>query len=205
MTKSFSLIELIIVLLLIGIMSSQSILKNNLSKIKLAKKQIILHLKYTRYIAMIDNKFQDDDPLWFRKRWTVKFLNCNKNIGGLYYIIYSDSNENGYISKKETLKDPLTNQYIYSYQCKEDTQLDKNSMILLTKRYGIEKIKISCNSTSTIGQISFGSNGEIYSRLSNKEYDSDKYKLEENCIISIYDKNDNIEEITIDKNTGTIK
>jgi len=204
MKKTFTLIELIMILLLIGIISSQSELRNNMSKIKLAKKQIILHLKYTRYIAMIDNKFDNNDPLWFRKRWTVKFLNCNKNIGGLYYIIYSDINENGYISKVETLQDPLTNKYIYSYQCKEDTNLDKYTLILLTKEYGIKNIKISCNSTQTIGGISFDINGYGYSKLSTKEYDKDKYRLNNDCYIQLYDKKNNEEIITIDGITGVI-
>jgi len=202
--KSFTLLELIFVISIIAIINSQVTLKNNISKLKLAKQQIILHLKYLRYIAMIDNKYDNTDPLWFRERWTLKFLNCNKNIGGLYYVIYSDINQNGHISKEETLKDPLTNNYLYSYQCKEDNLYDKNNLVLLTKKYGIKDIKISCNNTSSLGQISFDSSGEAYSRLSTKNNDIKKYRLKSNCIIEIYDKKSK-ETITIDANTGFIE
>jgi len=202
--KSFTLLELIFVISIIAIITSQVTLKNNISKLKLAKQQIILHLKYLRYIAMIDNKYDNTDPLWFRERWTLKFLNCNKNIGGLYYVIYSDKNQNGHISKNETLKDPLTNNYLYSYQCKEDNLYDKNNLVLLTKKYGIKDIKISCNDTSSVGQISFDSSGEAYSRLSTKNNDIKKYRLKSNCIIEIYDKNSK-EMIVINANTGFIE
>ena len=203
--KSFSIIELIFVITLIGIINSQVSIKNNLSKIKLAKQQIILHLKYVRYIAMVDDKYEKDNPLWFRKRWTLKFLNCNKNIGGIYYIIYSDENENGYISKDETLKDPLSNQYLYSSQCKEDKIYDKNKLILLTKRYDIKNIIVSCNKTTTIGQLSFDINGELHSKLSNKNNKIDEYKLKSICNIEIYDKNGNKEMIQIHNKTGFIE
>jgi len=203
--KSFSLIELIFVIMLLAIITSQVSLKNNLSKIKLAKQQIVLHLKYTRYIAMLDNKYDNNNSLWFRKRWTMKFLNCQKKIGGLYYVIYSDENLNGSISKEETLKDPLTSNYIYSFQCKEDTVYDKNKLILLTKRYNIESINISCNKTSTIGQLSFDINGELHSKLSTKDNEHDKYKIKKDCEIEIIDKFENKEIIIIAKNTGFIK
>ena len=202
--KSFSLIEVIFVLLILAIITSQSNLKNNLSKIKLAKQQIIMHLQYVRYIAMIDNKFDNTNSLWFRKRWTIKFLNCQNKIGGIYYIVYSDKNLNGKISKSETLKDPLSNNYLYSFQCKEDKLYDKNKSILLTKQYNIKSINISCNKTATIGQLSFDNNGELHSKLSTKKYDFDKYKIEDDCIIEITNYNKNKEIITIAKNTGFI-
>lgn len=202
--KSFSIIEIIFVIILIGIISSQAVLHNNLSEIKLAKQQIILHLKYTRYIAMLDNKYDNENDLWFRKRWTMKFLNCESSIGGLYYVIYSDENLNGHISKEETLKDPLSDNYIYSYQCKEDSLYDKNKLILLTQRYDIDKIDISCNNTTTIGQISFDINGEAHSKLSTNENEFDKYKLNSKCTIDIFDTSGKKETVIIHENTGLI-
>ena len=190
--------------MLLSIINSQVTLKNNIAILKLAKQQLILHLKYVRYIAMIDNKYDCLNPLWFRKRWTVKFLNCASSIGGYYYIIYSDKNQNGYISKTETLKDPLSDNYIYSYQCNEDSLYDKSKFVLLTKKYDIQNIQITCNSTSTVGQLSFGYDGSVYSRLSNVDLESEKYKITSQCKIKIKDSNSNEEIITIVPNTGQI-
>jgi len=82
MKKGFSLLELIFVILIIGIILSQSIYRNNLSKIQLAKNQIMLHLKYARYVSMIDNKYNYKNNKWFKKRWSLKFMNCQSSIGG---------------------------------------------------------------------------------------------------------------------------
>ena len=202
--NSFTLIEIIFVLVLLAIINSQVSLKNNISKLKLAKQQLVLHLKYLRYIAMIDNKYDSLDPLWFRKRWTLKFLNCKSTIGGYYYIIFSDENKNGYISKSETLRDPLSDNYIYSYQCNQDTLYDKSKFVLLTQKYDIQDIKISCNATSTVGQLSFGYDGNVYSRLSNNDFESYKFKVINLCTIKFKDSYNNEEKITIVPNTGQI-
>ncbi len=202
MKRSFSLLELIFVILIVSIVATQSNIKNQLSKIKLAKSQILLHLKYTRYIAMLDNKYNINDSEWFRKRWTMKFLNCQKSIGGIYYVIYSDEDKNGAIGKDETLKDPLTSNHIYSFQCTKDKLSDKSKFVLLTQEYDIENINVSCNSTSTIGQLSFGFDGNVYTRLGNKP---DDYILKEHCVISIFDKYGQKEEILVHKNSGYIE
>ena len=118
--KTFSLIEIIFVITLIAIISSYSNYKNNQNRLILAKNQIIMHLKYMRYIAMLDNKYEHDNDLWFRKAWNLKFRWCNGK-KSLHYYIYSDLDNTGHVKQEETLKDPLTNNYIYSStHCKDD-------------------------------------------------------------------------------------
>jgi len=202
MKRGFSLLELIFIILVVGIIASQSIQKNNLSKLTLAKNQIILHLKYARYIAMLDNKYDYQDIEWYKKRWSLKFLNCQSSIGGIYYVIYNDLVSNGAIKKEETLKDPLTGNYIYSYQCTKDSLYDKSKFVLLTEEYEIKSINISCNETSTIGQISFGDDGKVYAKAGKNESD---YEIKEPCSIKLYDKHNQSEEIIIYPNSGYIE
>jgi prepilin-type N-terminal cleavage/methylation domain-containing protein len=202
MKKGFSLLELIFVISVVGIIVSLSIQKNNLSKIKLAKNQILLHLKYTRYIAMVDNKYDYKDSEWYKKRWSLKFLNCQSTIGGFYYVIYNDLDSNGAIKKEETLKDPLTGNYIYSYQCTKDSLYDKSKFVLLTQEYEIENIDISCNQTSTVGQISFGNDGKVYAKNGKSE---DDYEITEPCVINLSDKHNQSEKITIYPKSGYIE
>lgn len=151
---------------------------------------------------MIDDKYDLSDDEWFKKRWTLKFQKCQTGIGGIYYVIYSDMDKNGAIKKEESLKDPLTNNYIYSFQCTKDTLYDKSKFVLLSKEYDIENVIISCNSTSTIGQISFDRDGNVYSRLGK---DENEYKINKPCTIKLIGKHNQIEEITIHQNTGYIE
>ncbi len=202
--KSFSLLELIFIIVIISIVSIQFLPKNYKSNLSQAANKIIIHLKNTRYQAMLDNKFDDTDNLWFRKRWTLKFLRCSKSIGGLYYVVYSDSNKGGNINKSETLKDALTQKWLYSnYDC--DASYNESKDILLTKEYGVSKVDVSCNSTSTIGQFSFGYDGKMYTKLSTIANEPYKYELKVPCIITLYDKSDNNISISIEPNTGFIK
>jgi type II secretory pathway pseudopilin PulG len=202
--KSFSLLELIFTIVLVGIITTYFIPKNNFSNLQQASNKIILYLKYTRYIAMIDNKFNTQDDMWFKERWTLKFQNCSKKVGGLYYVIFSDINHRGSPNKKtECLKDPVSNKYLYSnYDC--EASYDESKYILLTKEYGITNVDISCNSTSTIGQISFGNDGKVYSRLGTNPGDINKYEIKETCFIKLYDKNENQITIAIEPETGFI-
>ena len=201
--KSFSLIEIIFSITLIALISSQILHKNTFSNLQLAANKIIIHLKLTRYTAMLDNKYKTNDSLWFRERWTMKFQNCSKKVGGIYYVIYSDKNHGGGINKTETLKDLLTDKYLYSnYDCKASA--NESKYILLTKEYGVTNIDISCNSTSTNGQITFDHNGVAYSRISTKSDEKDKYKIKSRCYIKLFDIDNNSQTIVIEGNTGYI-
>ncbi len=198
--KSFSLLEIIFVLIILGIILFQIVPKNQISKLHLATQKIILYLNYTRYIAHIDNKFDIKDEQWERKRWTLKFLNCEKRIGGLYYIVYSDTKGGtAHFEKTDTLFDPLNNKYLYSNECKEDIINDKSKHILLTQEYGITKVDVSCNTTSTIGQISFGFDGNIYSQLG-----TNIKEITQQCQIKLFNEKNQFSTIAIEPKTGYI-
>lgn len=201
--KSFSLIELIFVLVLIGITLSFTIPNRSYSDLDLATQRVITYLKHTRYLAMIDNKYQIDDPMWYKERWTLKFQNCSKSIGGLYFVVFSDENRKGSPNKDECAKDPLNSRWLYSHWDCNPSQ-DESKNILLTKKYGVTKVNISCNATSTIGQISFDKTGQAHARLGTKPEDIDKYRLNEKCFIRLYDKEENFKKIAIEPNTGYI-
>jgi hypothetical protein len=177
--RSFSLLELLVLISLIAIATSFLIPKKIDNSLELAADRIILYLKYTRYIASIDNKFERDDEMWFRKRWTLKFQNC-KNKSGIYFVVFSDENKKGMPNKDECLKDPVNEKYLYSNSDCEASD-DESPCVLLTKEFGVTDVQISCNKTSTRGQISFGSDGNIYSKLGTKKSDVYKNEIDSVC------------------------
>lgn len=191
--------EVLIVLVILSIIASLSYYKQHSSDLQLATQKIILYLNYTRYISHIDNKKDSQDQEWQKKLWTLKFQNCSSKIGGLYYVVYSDtSGGTSHFKKTECLKDPTSNKYLYSnYDC--DASSDESKYILLTKEYGVTKVELSCNTTSSIGQISFGYDGRIYSSLG----DNPK-EIISPCRLTLYDKDDNNNSIVIEPKTGYI-
>lgn len=199
MKRSFSLLELTLTLTFISILSfSFFYTKKTLfpSKIDIAANRLILYIKQTRLQALIDSQYDPSDNLWYRKRWTLKFFRCNKNIGGIYYSIFSDKNKKGHPNKYESLKDPLTNRYIYSSNsCKGES--DTSKYVLLTKEFDIINVEVSCKSDNSLGKISFGYDGKIYNKLSTKENEDKKYELKEPCKIKIINKKAEEREIII--------
>lgn len=201
MKNSFSLIETIVVTFLILLISSMTFTKVKEDKLTNALKKLELYIKETRYQSLIDNKNNLDDSLWHKKRWTLKFFNCKEEVGGLYYVIYSDNNKTGHPNQNESLIDPLTKKRVYSTNnCDYNENRSKN--VLLTKEFDIKEVYMNCNSTSTIGQISFGSNGKVYTKLSTDENEFDKYELINRCEIKFTDFNGNIKILVVEPKTG---
>ena len=105
---------------------------------------------------------------------------------------------------EDSFKDSLTNKNIYSSNtCQENNSNSK--YVLLTKNFGITDVNISCNDTTSLGQLSFGSEGKIYSKLSNFENESDKYEIEKPCVIKLIGNNTESREIVIFPNTSYSK
>lgn len=204
MKNSFTLIELILVIVLLSFISTIFYFNPSDDKLKSAAKRLEIYLKQTRYQALIDNKEDLTDNKWHRKRWTLKFFNCRSSVGGLYYVIYSDENKGGQPNENESLIDPLTKKRVYaSNMCQYDKNRSKYT--LLTKEFGIKEIKISCNDTSTIGQLSFGNDGKVYTKLSTYDKASGDYELQEKCTIDLISQESRKETIEIEPKTGFIK
>jgi len=199
MKKCFTLLELLFVLSIMSgflLFAKINYVKNDLQTVS---NNLILHLKNLRYQALMDNKYSSEDK-WYKKRWTLKFLNCNKSIGGMYYIMYSDLNMKGHANQSESLKDALNSKYLYATsQCKEHKNRSKH--VLLSKNYSIKEIKLSCNKTKSLGQISFSSSGEIYASLSNL---NDSNKIKKDCYLEIIHKNNDSVKIVIRNRTGYV-
>ena len=203
MKKSFFILELIIILIIFSIIYSTIYIKDSTYKFNLFVSKIELYLNFLRYKALIDDKTDLENSIWHKQRWTMKFLRCRENEGGGVYIsIYTDINEKSHANKEEALKDPLTNRYITNSNfCKDD---DKYSSFTLLRNYNVKSVDISCNSTTSLGQISFGEDGRVYSRLSNVDNETYEYEITKPCFIKFTSDNNYEKEIIIYPKTGFI-
>ncbi len=204
MKKSYFLLEIVITISLIAFLYTLFVPKNKINNLEELTNKISLYLSYVRFKALINDKFELDDNLWHKKRWTIKFLRCRESEDGIYYTIYSDRNKSGHPSAKDSIKDPLTRKNIYSSNyCKENNSNSK--YVLLTKIFGITDVNISCNETTSLGQLSFGSDGKVYSKLSNYENESNEYEIKEPCSIKFVQKDGKNREIVIFPDTSYSK
>lgn len=72
MKKSFSILELIVVISLIAFLYTIFLPKNKINYLDELTNRIELYLSYTRQKALIDEKYDLEDSSWYRKRWTMK-------------------------------------------------------------------------------------------------------------------------------------
>lgn len=203
MKKAFSLLEVLVMISLLGFLYTAFIPKTQISKIDELTNRLVLYLKQTRYQSLINDKYDENDDFWHKQRWTLKFFRCRKDVGGIYYTIYSDRNSSGHPSIEDSLKDSLNLKNIYSTNyCKEN--IDNSKYVLITKNFNITEVEISCNETSSLGQLSFGSDGKIYSKLSNIPNDYSSYEIKDKCKIKLVDSIGEERNIILESNTGYI-
>ena len=91
MKKSFTLIELVFVVVVIGILSAIILPSTRSDNLREAAIQLVSHIRYTQHLAMIDDKFSVTDNEWYKKRWQIAFhrgINTNNKWS---YSIFSDS------------------------------------------------------------------------------------------------------------------
>ena len=110
----------------------------------------------------------------------------------------------GHPGRDDSLKDPLTKKSIYSSNKCEETE-ENSKFVLLSKNFDIENVELSCNNTSSLGQISFGSDGKIYSKLSNNAGEESLYEIKEICFLKLIHKNNKARTIKIYPKTGYIE
>ena len=108
MKKSYFLLEIVLTISLIAFLYTLFIPKNRINNLEELTNRISLYISYTRFKAFINDKFDSEDNLWHKKRWTIKFFRCRETEDGIYYSIYSDNNKSGHASAEDSLKDPLT-------------------------------------------------------------------------------------------------
>nr|WP_229770883.1 type II secretion system protein [Campylobacter portucalensis] len=221
------MIELIFVIIVVGILAIIAIPKLKRNSVLEAADQIISHIRYTQHLAMIDHKFDSNDPEWYKGRWTIEFTanqdvigDCGKSNNCLAYHIYSDKRSkkkknifSGSLdSPDEPAKDPQNpSKYLTAGWSGGKTSYEGsfNKNLNIEKIYGINDIEFSksCGGGKKNNKknksISFDEKGRPMQKASNGKKPSDQY-LKEECNITIFsDKKSAV--ITIYPETGYVK
>ena len=161
---AFTMLELVFVIIVIGILAVLAMPSFTSNSLQKAAEQVAEHIQYTQHLAMIDDKFDPNDQLWFRENWQIEFTSTASNV---WYKIYCDTDHNGNsdsVTHKEVATDPLSGD-----------SLDGNSDVTdLKKRFAITSVAFSssCSGRNNNGgglptggtgkELSFDSLGRPY-------------------------------------------
>jgi len=151
---AFTMIELIMVIIVLGILASFAIPRLDRDVSQEAADSILSNIRYTQHLALVDDKHLFNDPTWQQRYWKIMFATCQN--GDLFYRIGSDdnSNGNGMFIQTEAAIDPINGKPFFmannDANCDADTTVSNN--IFLTKRFAVTAIDTTgCNNVAHIG------------------------------------------------------
>ena len=150
MKRSFTLIEIILVLIIFGIFATTITFKIGVNRLDVAADRIIKDILYTESLAFNEDKYQpfpinsssketNRSKYWFKSWWQVRFFK-NSN-GDYFYEVFSDSpsfdKRGGPVS--EFAIDTLTKKYLtgnYSSNTDDDLNLTHYGVHYITTSKG---------------------------------------------------------------------
>ena len=158
--KAFSLLELLLVLVIVGILSTLAYSLYPKSHLKLAKEQLLRHLALTRFLALNQVKeitqsafcqsdfCQEERERYVESYWRLQFANLQNP--KWTYSIYSDSSRAAKTKHFDDLprdsfevaRNPLDGKYIsvYNYDNSKFANVLRDGDLSLSERYGVEKV-----------------------------------------------------------------
>jgi prepilin-type N-terminal cleavage/methylation domain-containing protein len=216
MKKAFTMLELIMVIVVIGILAAVMLPRVGSDRLAEAATQVISHIRYTQHLAMVDDKF-DAAPSseWYQKRWAIRFKE-DVLFGGNTYSdvwacsIYSDTSKDGNPNLSEMAKNPLNSEQYLSggYNNILDTK-DSKSMkkLRIGSSYGISNVVFGGGCRSTQLFVHFDNFGRPFNSFcTNASYEPDPgggypRLLTSACTITLSDSSNSV-VIAIEPETG---
>lgn len=175
MKKSFTMLEIIMVIIVIGILAAVIIPRTGSNKLAEVAVQVVRDIRYTQHLAMIDDKFDSNVAHWYRQRWQIAFSTAHSTRS---YSIFSDSpslttgaydgnpSANITYTKVEVARNPLdNNRYMIGVA---NSNFDNSSTKRISpsldigKTYGVVDVKMSDGTSSTVKRILFDHMGRPY-------------------------------------------
>jgi len=205
--NAFTMIELVFVIIILGILASMAIPRLERDIRQEAKNTIVSALRYTKNLALSDDKTDPRDSNWQKELWQLRFAQSSTN--NWFFTISSDRNHGGNVDKNETFIDPLNGKYMYHLAGDGSLdETDESPNIFLTKRFGVDSITFQGDAICTGKQhIAFDNLGRPHSSLgaTTTTHLFASY-LKTNCYIIVGFDNPDITDIniTIQAETGHI-
>jgi prepilin-type N-terminal cleavage/methylation domain-containing protein len=175
MKKAFSLLELVFVIVVIAIISSQFFQNSDDNKLRLAANQVASHIRYTQHLAMMDDKFSSNEQYWYKKRWNIFFTKGNGSNDKWSYVIFSDNHADGDINSydgnpkpSEVATNPLNMSKKLSGGSSSTAEIhtgddDATDEMNIGEKFGIDNVSITGGSTGTSAKtLIFDHFGRVY-------------------------------------------
>jgi len=210
MKKAFTLLELVFVIVVIGILSAAILPRVSSDKLQECATQLVSDIRYTQHLAMLNDKYNPNNPEWYKERWELIFGTSDYTNNKIAYSIFSDkdsgSGYDGKVNLNELALDPLDSSKYFSggYSGVLYTSDSRaNKKLNIGESYGITSISFEDGCSNISKRISFDNLGRPIVRPLDsytKSYKKDRL-LKSTCSIILSNLNDSI-TIKIEANSG---
>jgi prepilin-type N-terminal cleavage/methylation domain-containing protein len=201
MKKAFTMIELIFVIVVIGILAAVIMPRTGSNKLHEAATQVLSHIRYTQHLAMVDDKFDENNATWWKQRWQVRFRTSG---GVIQYAVFNDLNDLGNINCNasectEPALDPLTKLPLFYTASRPNKNMELSN-------FGITNLTTTCNTddnfayATRLGVIAFDNFGRPYSGIHDSTSPT-QYLMTANCDIVLTGAEGNV-TIRVHPETG---
>lgn len=203
---AFTMLELVFVIIVIGILAVLAMPSFTTSPLQRAAEQVAAHIRYTQHLAMVDDKFDENNATWYEARWQIHFENDSFSPGQKIYIIYNNLDGDTNEDDDELARDPLTGKLMRGAD--NDIMSDPTKYtgeLMISKTYGITDVTFNndCHPSSpTSSRIGFDSMGRPYYYSSGASPYSEL--LTANCDITLVHSDGNA-TISVHPETGFVE
>jgi len=210
MKKAFTLLELIFVIVVIGIIAAAIIPRMKNNSLQQAAIQIESHIRYTQHLAMVDDKYDDSDSNWFKKRWQIIFAKQANTDQQWAYTIFSDivGGNSGKPNKTEIAINPMNhNQRMTGgYNSAQELNVSSSNFVGMQsmnigKKYGVADMNFSCSQRLVFDYLGRPMKSDLSGN--SKPYKENDL-ITDTCKITLKNESESV-VIEINKQTGFIK
>jgi len=109
MKKAFTMLELVFVIVIISIITTITLSNRESTTLQEAAIQLISHIRYTQHLAFVDDKYNPNDDIWYKRRWQLIFGKSAYTDYEVSYTIFSDilATASGNPDEEEIARNPM--------------------------------------------------------------------------------------------------
>jgi len=141
---AFSMIELILAVVILGILAALAIPRLERDLRQEAADNVLSAIRYTQHLALTDNKHKFNDPHWERRYWRLYFGTCD---GKTFYAIGSDDNmdgsDNARVDSTEAALDPANGKLMWAHDATCAGSLSLNELspnVFIGQHQGVDSV-----------------------------------------------------------------